>query len=297
MTTLGVTVIVVNWNLREKTHRCLLSLAQIDQPCRIIVVDNGSNDGSVEQIASHFPQSDLITLSTNVGFAAACNRGIDRALEDRSCEFVFILNNDAVVHPQALNELTRAALKHTEAGILGPKTYFRDEPNRIWHAGARRRWGVLAAADTGCGQVDRGQFDMLREVDYVFGTAMLIRRSVFERVGLFDERFFLYLEDLDLCLRAQAGGFSLVFVPKAHVWHEGSASTAHNRGMRKYHLVRSSVFFLRKHATPISSLPVLVFWSLVSGRAMLAEIVHGDLAALRFYWRGFVDGLLEARSL
>jgi GT2 family glycosyltransferase len=293
MTDATVTAIVVNWRLKEETLRCLRSLERLEPACHVLVVDNGSGDGSAEYIARHSPASDVIELPLNVGFGAACNRALVRALHDPACEYVFFLNNDAVVDPRALSELLCVAQAYPAAGILGPKVYYADGGRTLWYAGARRRWGVLAAADTGRGRVDRGQFNLLREVDYVFGTAMLIRRQVFERVGCFDERFFLYLEDLDLCLRAQAAGFPLLFVPQAHVWHQGSASTAHSPAMRKYHVVKSTVHFLTKH-TPLALSPaVLLFWALVSARCMLVDLARGDLAALRSYWLGLINGLHE----
>jgi GT2 family glycosyltransferase len=253
MADLRVTIVVVNWNLKEETLNCLRSLAQLDHPSKTIVVDNGSDDGSTEYISHHFPQIELITLPSNVGFGAACNLAISQALKDTACEYIFLLNNDAVTHPHSLSELMKAALAHPEVGIFGPKVYYRDDPGRIWYAGARRRWGLLVATDTGRGQFDQGQFNTLREVDYVFGVAMLIRRSVFERIGLFDERFFLYLEDLDFCLRAQAAGFSLLFVPQAHVWHKGWASTINDQVRRRYHQVKSMTLFLKKHTSKILS--------------------------------------------
>jgi GT2 family glycosyltransferase len=292
MTHSHVTAIVVNWKLREETLKCLRSLEQLDHPCRIIVVDNGSSDGSADYITCHFPQAELVALPSNIGFAAACNRAITHALKDTTCEYVFLFNNDAVIHPHAISELLRAAKVHPQAGILGPKMYYSDRPNTLWYAGARRRWGVLAAADTGRGQIDLGQFDTLRQVDYVFGTAMLIHRSVFERIGLFDEGFFLYLEDLDFCLRAQAAGFSLLFVPQAQIWHQGSASTSHNPAMRKYHTVKSTSYFLRKHTSLASSLPVIIFWMLVLFRDILIDLAQGKSSVIQLYWAGLIDGLV-----
>jgi GT2 family glycosyltransferase len=295
MTHPRVTTIVVNWRLQEETLQCLRSLECLDFPQRVIVVDNGSDDGSAECVLRHFPHTELITLPCNIGFGAACNRAIDRVLEDATCEYLLLLNNDAVVHPRALSELVDVAQAHPEGGIFGPMIYYYDDPRTIWYAGARRRRGVLAAADTGRGQVDRGQFDAVRQVDYVFGAAMFIRRSVFERIGLFDEQFFLYLEDMDFCLRAQKAGFSLFFVPQARVWHKVSASTANNNGMRKYHFVRSTVRFAKKHTSPLFSLPAFVFWTLVLLRFILDDLVRGNLAVMRAYWSGLVSGLAEMR--
>ena len=291
-----VTTIVVNWRLKEETLQCLQSLECLDFPHRVIVVDNGSNDGSAECIAHHFPHIELITLPCNMGFGTACNRAIDRALEDAACEYVLLLNNDVLVHPRTLSELADVAQAHPEAGILGPKIYYLYNPHTIWYAGARQRWGVLAAADTGRGQVDRGQFDVVRQVDYVFGAAMFIRRSVFERIGLFDEQFFLYLEDMDFCLRAQKAGFSLFFVPQACVWHKGSASTTHNNGMRKYHFVKSTVSFAKKHTSLALIMPASVFWMLVFLRFVIADLASGNFAVVRSYWSGLIDGLVRASA-
>jgi hypothetical protein len=290
-----VAIVVVNWNLKNETLCCLHSLERLDLPDRVsyhvTVVDNGSCDGSAQSIARRFPESRLISLPSNTGFGAGCNRAIEHLLAETGCEFVFLMNNDTVADPRALSELIQAAEAHPEAGILGPKIYYQHRPRTIWYAGARRRWGVLAAADTGRGQPDRGQFGVMREVDYVFGAAMLVRRSVFERVGSFDERFFVYLEDMDLCLRAQDAGFSLLFVPQAQVWHKGSASTAHDNGLRKHHFVSSTVRFVRKHTAPPLIPLAIAFWSLVLLRFVFMDVVRGNLSAVGSYWAGLVSGL------
>ena len=293
----NVTAVVVNWNLKEETLNCLQSLTRLDHPCKTIIVDNGSSDDSAEYVAHHFPQIELITLPSNVGFGTACNLAITQALKDPACKYVLLLNNDAVTHPNTLSELMNAVQAYPEAGIFGPKVYYRDDPGRIWYAGARRRWGVLAATDTGRGQIDRGQFNTLREVDYVFGAAMLICRAVFERIGLFDEKFFLYLEDLDFCLRAQATGFSLLFVPQARVWHKGSASTNHNKAIRRYHLARSTTYFLKKHTSSSLLLPALIFWILVYLQTITTDVGHGKLGIIRSCWSRLTDGLTEGPSV
>jgi hypothetical protein len=290
-----IATIVVNWNLKEETLRCLQSLESINLPSnyahRVIVVDNGSGDGSKKCIARQFPEFEIISLPSNIGFGAACNQAISWVMNDTLCEYMFLLNNDAFAHPNVLSELIQVAEANPEAGILGPKIYYQDEPRTIWYAGARKRWGVMSPMDTGRGEIDYGQFNVLREVDYVFGAAMFIRRSVFEKVGLFDEKFFIYLEDMDLCLRAKEIGFSLLFVPQAYVWHKGSASTTSNAGMREYHLIRSAVYFAMKHTMPALIIPSLFLWIPVLLRLMANSIIRGDIKALESYWSGLLDGL------
>lgn len=288
-----VAVVIINWKLKEQTLTCIRSVEQSTHPCRIIVVDNGSDDGSVEYLREHAPNVELLALSVNIGFGRACNRAISYALQDAECQYVWMLNNDAVIAPDALEVLLKAARLYPQAGILGSKIYYHDRPDTFWYAGARRRRYVLAVTDTGRGQVDRGQFETIREVDYVFGAAMFIRREVFETVGSFDEQFFLYLEDLDHCLIAQQAGFRLLFVPKAHIWHSVSASTREEPGIRRYHMVKSTLLFLRKHTTTDSFVLVLLFWSLVYVRLLVADLLRGQVSILGFYYAGLLHGLRD----
>jgi GT2 family glycosyltransferase len=292
-----ITSIVVNWNLRDETIRCLTSLEMSKYPCRTIVIDNGSSDGSAETIRETFPTIEIISLPTNIGFARACNIGIQQILRERQDDFVFLLNNDATIHPLTLTKLIQSALTNPRAGIFGPKVFYRHPPQKIWYAGASRRRGVLAAVTPGRNESDCGQFDKVSAVDYVFGAAMFIRMSVFEKIGMFDDRFFLYLEDLDFCLRAQLSGCSLLFVPDAHVYHIGSASTSHNLRFRRYHQVNSSILFLQKHLPKLMILPASLFWTGVLLRMIVKDSIHGDLDLIRSYWSALINGLTEAHRL
>lgn len=289
--------IVINWNLKSETIRCLASLERSEYPCRTIVIDNGSSDGSVEEIQETFPDVEIVSLPTNIGFARACNIGVQKILADAQDEFIFLLNNDATIDPLTLTILIQSALSNPRAAILGPKVFYRNHPNKIWYAGALRRKGILAALTSGRNESDNGQFDQVTEVDYVFGAAMFVRRSIFERIGMFDSRFFLYLEDLDFCLRAQLSGWSLQFVPDAHVYHIGSASTAHNLRLRRYHQVNSSILFLQKHVTKLMIVPAFLFWSAVLLRMVGTDFFRGDLDLVRSYWPALVNGVTEARRL
>ncbi len=284
---------VLNWKLKAQTALCLQSLARLEQPHQVIVVDNGSKDGSAEYLINHFPDVTILALPENLGYGAGCNRALQALRADPTWEYIFLINNDAVLHPDALTHLLQAAQEHPQAGIFGPKIYYENTPDRIWYAGAMRRRGVLAATGTGRGQIDQGQFDHRQSVDFVFGAGMFIRRQVIETVGLFDEQFFIYLEDLDLCLRAQNAGFSLIFVPQAQLWHRVSASTENLQDWRKYHQARSTILFLKKH-TPLHLAPlVLIFWLAVFLRYVLQEALQGNLYSLWISLSGLLNGVLQ----
>ncbi len=288
----NVAAIIVNWRLKEDTVKSIRSLNRSEMPTSIIVVDNGSNDGSAEYIARHFPEVELLTLKSNRGFAFACNLALSYVLKEKKHDFIFFLNNDATVNPDTLSELIGASRQHPHCGIFGPKVYYSDRPDTIWYAGARRIQGVLAVTHTARGRLDFGQFEKCHEVDYVFAAAMLVRREVFEKTGLFDSRFFLYLEDLDLCLRAQKAGFSLLFVPTAKVWHKGSASTSRNIARRRFHMAKSTVHFLKKHTPAISRLPIFVFWVLIYFKDIFGDLIQGDTTIVKSCWSGFFRGIL-----
>ena len=156
MTGQQVTIVVLNWRQTEKTLRCLRSIEQLDSPAHVIVVDNGSGDGSASALglyakaqSAQFPEVALIALPENVGFAVGCNFAIERALARDDCEYVFLVNNDAVLNPQTLSKLLEAANQYPQGGIFGPKVYCWHDRRKVWYAGARRRRGVLAATDTG----------------------------------------------------------------------------------------------------------------------------------------------------
>lgn len=289
----AVAAVVVNWNLAEETVGAVRSLQLQTKTCQIFVVDNGSSDDSLSVLSSQCSGAEIISLPENRGFASACNVAIARALEDKGCKHILLLNNDARIHPQAVSEMLLEAERLPQGGIIGPKIYYSEHPRRIWYAGARRRRIVLAAADVGRDQEENGQFGQTRSVDYVFGAAMLIHRRVFETIGLFDERFFLYIEDLDFCLRAKRAGFPLIFAPKALVWHKVSASTANDPYLRRYHLVKGTIMFLRKHASLISLIPIVFFWSLVLVQMVLNDFTRGNILDIRTYWSGLVSGLIS----
>lgn len=289
MTAVSVIAIVLNWNLKQETVRCLSALSKSDTRCDVIIVDNGSEDDSAAYLAQQFPQAIMIALPTNAGFAAACNMAIRHALEMGDYDYIFLLNNDAVIKPDMLGRLLDVARNYPNGGIFGPKIFYTHSPATLWYAGAFKRPYVLAAVVAGRNQLDNGQFDHLHEVDFVFGTAMLIHRNVLQTIGVFDERFFVYLEDMDYCLRAKGQGYPVIFVPDAHIWHCVSASTRNDHALRRYHLVRSSLRFLIKHATPKYLVLLVVFWSLVFVRALIGDLSAAGLKSIRPYITGFRD--------
>lgn len=244
----SVTVIVLNWNGRDDTVACLESLAALDYGnFQVMVVDNGSTDGSVGAIRQRFPELEIIETGRNLGFAEGNNVGIRIAL-DREVQYVFLLNNDTVVHPSLLSELLAAAERCPEGGIFGAKILYHSDPSQIWYAGARwddERMNFRHILNERDGHADeRGVI----ATSYACGCAFLAKREVLQKVGLLDPKFFLTFEESDFCYRARNAGFLSYYVPAAILWHKISVSFGGPESpLVKYFLTRNRLLWGERH--------------------------------------------------
>lgn len=191
-----VYVVVLTWNHKDDTLACLESLSALTYPnFRVLVVDNGSTDGTPEAVRECFPTTQVMVNERNLGFAAGFNAGIRRALRDGG-ELILLLNNDMVAASDFLEPLVAAAPE--DVGAAPPLIFYADAPDQVWSAGSGRDPVTLELnSDHGWRETLTG----VTERDFLSGCALLIKRAVFERVGLFDERFCVYYEDSDYCLR------------------------------------------------------------------------------------------------
>lgn len=230
--------------------RSLLTMSATD--FEILVVDNGSKDGSVEYFRERFPQITVLPQERNVGFAAGCNVGMKLALKS-GAKYVLPLNNDTIVDTDFLTELERVAEEHPKAGMVSPKIYFFDVPARLWWAGGEFNTWQGIPKHMGRKQPDQDRFDTMTQIDWATGCAVLIRCDVLARVGLFDETFFGNVEDLDLSLRIRKAGFQIMYAPRAKLWHKEGVDYRKNAGecLRKFTGTRNLLIVMRKHANAI----------------------------------------------
>ena len=214
-----VVAVVLNWNGGDDTMRSLESLRGIETIC----VDNGSTDGSPDEVERRFPDVELIRTGANLGFAGGNNIGIRRALE-RGGEWVLLLNNDAVAGEGIAAALERAAAARPDAGLLACKIYLDGDTLQSAGGSFDARLGYSGRL-AGYGSRDDGRFDVLREVARADGAAMAVSRVAVDRAGLLDEELFAYVEDVEWSLRIRRAGFAVVFVPEARVWHRGQTAS------------------------------------------------------------------------
>jgi GT2 family glycosyltransferase len=241
----AVSLIVLNWNGRQHLAYCLPSLLATDYPrCELIVVDNASTDGSPEFVRENFPNVRVIVNERNLGFSAGMNVGL-RAAEGK---ILVMLNNDLEVYPSWLRALVDAMAEDETVGIAGCKVYFPDGKT-LQHAGGIVRYPQAIPDHYGYQEKDRGQYDEIREVDYVIGAALAVRREVLEQVGYLDEGYFLYFDDTDLCFSARKMGHKTIYVPHAVVIHHEAATSVRGSAFYFRHFHHSRLRFFFKHHT------------------------------------------------
>jgi GT2 family glycosyltransferase len=274
-------VVVLSWNGRELLERCLPPLVDSLQRCAgrwdLIVVDNGSTDGSVELLRSTWPAVRVIENPTNLGFSAAANQGIFTA----SGELVAFVNNDVVVTPSWLAELEGALAADPTLGSVAAQMRYLDQPRIINSAGIRVDLTGRAFDRRDGGAVE----DEPARPEQVFGAsagAAVYRRSLLLELGGFDERFFAYLEDVDLAWRARRLGWGCAYIPTAVVLHEHSATSARIGGLKTYLSTRNHWWLVAKNASPnhlVIAAPLLLLLGLWTALTSLVE--KRDSAGLR----------------
>jgi len=279
-------IIILNWNGWADTLACVESCRHLNWPnFRIVVVDNGSTDGSEAILREELQDVEILQSGANLGFAGGNNIGIRHAL-DHGAEYVWLLNNDAEAAPDALTSLVEVMEHDLAIGIAGSKIYFHNDRQRISFAGGLWEKGRLRLRMLGANQIDHGQFDNIDERGSVSGCSMLVRTRMIQDIGLMDESYFLYWEDTEWCHRAQQKGYKVLFVPASHVWHKVSASAGENSFAQHYYFIRNGLHFLRRHDPYL--LPLFCINNLLF---CLKCLVTGKQDPLRGLLRGGIDFL------
>ena len=293
-----VFVVIVNWNRWDDTAMCISSVLAMEYDnLSVLVVDNHSETGDETIVKNRWPGIQVIHCPINLGFAGGANMGIRHALT-QSADFIFTLNNDAIVDKDCLTELVKAAQEDCTVGIVGPKIYYLGAVTRIWFAGANRHPWLLSLLDFGKGKPDGVVFDQPRQVNYLCAGAMLVRHQVFETVGLFDPGYFMYYEDCDFCMRVNAQGYHLRYVPSAKVWHQVAASSGgEDTPMEVYYRTRSVFRFLWQHSCGLHKVALLTLRILYVIGKMIQRRLAGQGPIARALWRGLWDGLTNMATL
>lgn len=260
----NVFIVLLNWNGWKDTIECLDSLKNLDYPnYEIVVVDNGSTDESVTEISKIKSQISNLTLLTNqenLGFSGGNNTGIRYALS-RGAEYILILNNDTTVESDFLTRMVEVAESDQKIGMVGAKICFYDKPNTIWHNGGGSFNWFTGSTPKDHGRPDAQNEERPSELDFITAACVLVKQEIIKKIGMLDERFFLYYEDVEWSLRARKAGFKLLWAPKAKIYHKVHASAGKLADpVIWYYHVRNVLLTVREHA-PFYVKPLVYVWA------------------------------------
>lgn len=260
-----VLVSLVNFNGSKDTFSCLDSLDKVELgefELSVVVVDNASRENfQIEKKYNNF-ELKIIRSDKNLGFAGGQNLAIKFALENNK-DYVVVLNNDVLIDRDFIVELLKTFDEKKDCGIVSPKIYFakgyefhkdkykeEEKGKVIWYAGGKIDWQNVIATHRGVDEVDKEQYEQLEKTDFASGCCEMIKAEVFEKIGLFDEKYFLYYEDNDLSQRAKKQGFSVYYQPKAYLWHLNAGSTGGSgSSLHDYYITRNRLLFGLKFAS------------------------------------------------
>jgi GT2 family glycosyltransferase len=260
-----VFISIINYENLSDTKQCLQSIDGLQTEgleLQVVLIDNASKEqfDLDEKFLKKFPM-EIIRNSKNLGFSGGHNAGIKYALS-KNADYVLILNNDTYLDKNIIAELVKEAEEDSRTGIVSPKIYFakghefhkdryknEDLGKVIWYAGGKMDWANVIGKHVGVDEVDKGQFENTGKTDFASGCCMLIKKEVFEKIGFFDEKYFLYYEDNDFSQRSKTAGFNLIYDSKAMLWHINAGSAGGSgSGLQDYYITRNRLLFGMKYA-------------------------------------------------
>ncbi len=260
-----IAIVVLNWNQPKLTIDTVESLLRIKHSSfeyQILLVDNDSKDDSLQQLQNLYATNPLVTIfetNQNLGYVGGNNFGIIFALKN-NFDSVLLLNNDVLVDSNFLEELVKKSDKYD---LLGPKIYFapgyefhqdwyskKELGNVIWSAGGNMDWNNILGSNIGVDEVDKGQHDKIKtDIDFLTGCCLFVNKNVFQKIGLLNKKYFMYLEDTEFCHRAKLKGFKMAYIPKSKIWHVNSGSSKSGSLLQDYFITRNRLFFGMKYAS------------------------------------------------
>lgn len=291
MNSCKVIIVIPNWNLKEDLGECIdsLQLQNDHYHYDIVVVDNASTNGAQEYIRNNYPNVTLFSLDQNIGYAGALNIGIRYALS-LGADYIFALNNDTIIPSGSIAKLVERMHSNTEIGILTPKVFYTNPPDRIYSLGSKSYSWLPLPIEFGRRWRDNKRYSGLMQFDYVTGCAMLIHPAVFNEVGLFNEDYFMYYEDNDFCRRVRDAGYRIACDGNAVIYHKASLSSKKQGDRMVYYRARNRMIFYHRYPhgpfrwlTWLTILVMAVWYS-------IGHLLKAQSSWLNPYWSGLHDG-------
>lgn len=284
-------VVIVNYNSGKRLLTCMRSIFESGEQPEIIVVDNASRDGSLENCRRAYPKLRYIVHSHNLGFATGANIGIRYALE-KGAEVVIMINPDATIEKKSVRALVEIC-KREDVGMAVPMI-FHTTTKEVWFSGGSIDYTRQRAIH----QTDLPNGKSFYDTQYATGCVLAIHRDVFTQVGLFDEQFFLYYEDADLSLRVRANGQRVVVVPSATAWHREDSEQEQRKPQKVYFLVFSGLLFFTKHTNGVRRLWMHLFIIIRRLRSDIRSLYRNDdiTSAVKKAFKDYDDARKKSNS-
>ncbi|MBP6005762.1 glycosyltransferase family 2 protein [Candidatus Saccharibacteria bacterium] len=293
-------VIIPNFNGGSFLLDCLKSLSKQTISHDVLIIDNASIDGSIDNALKEFPATIVLKQSKNHGFAGGVNRGIKYA-QINQYQYLAILNNDALVRPNWLENLLELINQDDKIAIVAPKVLRQDKKDGHYLIDSIGEYYALAGGPypKARNEQDRGQYNVAREIPMASGAASIYRTDIFNEIGLFDEKFFIYYEDCDISLRARRKGYSIWYQPKSVVYHGvGKTSGGSNTALVRYHMFKNLwMIFLKNLPLTYLIMYLPAMW-LTSFMLLLSSIKQGNILSIikaKFFLLIHINTILKDR--
>ncbi len=284
-----VFILILNWNQKKYTLQCIRSIKKTNyKNYKIVLIDNNSDDNTTDAVKLNFPDVKIIQNKKNYGYAEGNNKGIKYALKNKA-DYVLILNNDTIISKDSLKKLIQVIQSDKKIGVAGPKVYSFHHRNYLQSTGLQLNLITGSAKDL------RKNFRNPREVDAVIGCGLLVRAEIFRIVGLLDKKFFMYMEEIDFCIRVKKKGYKIIYVPSAKIWHKGGASSVGvNNKIQIYYDARNIILLMRKNVSTIKFL-LFLFMNIFyfTPRKILSFIKNRKSSNILVYLKGKINGLFK----
>jgi len=284
-------VVIPTWNRKHDLLPCLVSVRQSDYPhIHIVVVDNASNDGSIEAVQTHFPGVALVGIEKNHGAAYASNRGFEFALL-HGADLVLRLDSDTILASDYISKLAAVVKKEPSIGIVSGKLFYHSHPDKIWLTGSKLIKWNLGTKEISLSELNQLDKDVSIEVDFVPSTGMLIKKDVLDKLKGFDQDYLVYYEDYDFCLKVKRLGYKILVEPSACLWHKVFSQKKSPWIAEQWN--KSKMIYFRKNALSYVHKVFLVCYAFIYAifRSIFSNKAKGNRGPLLHALKGLINGL------
>jgi len=292
---LTVYVLILNWNHKQLTIDCVASVLKSDYPnFNVVVIDNGSTDGSVASLRAAFGERiEVLENRVNLGYARGFNIGLKYGFKTKRAAYCLVMNNDTVIERRAVSALVRVANEYDRIGFVTGKVYYYNQPKIFQTVGKKKdpiRWN---GEHIGCGEEDTGQYDQIRELHFADDIFTLVTKRLYDDVGGYNPMFFLQGEEYDWQARAKEHGYKIMYTPYAKLWHKESMTIGKDSALKAYYDARNPMLVVLLHK-PAHFFRRYFRFHLRSRilRSTMVYLKHGRLSLVLARWQGFLSAVL-----